>query len=447
MKNLLNKVDPVSRRSILKGIAAGCFSMNIIDSLNAAQEEAVIAAGGGKSKSVIFINVKGGMSHVDSFDIKETNKDAFKASAPIKTSADGIRIGKYFPGIAKHMHKFAVINSMSSTQGAHNEAQYLTLTSYEKRGTVVHPNFGAWVNMLSSTKTDIPNYIKTSTKRLGAGFFPSRTAALPVANPTQGLEHVKRYSEITAKSFDNRFSLMQKVNKEFANRFSTRTSSAYNEVYDDAVKLMNSKDLEVFDLSKEKQETREAYAKVTYVSPKKDKKDKKEKKGSGPLSKIGCSCLLARRLVEKGVRFIEVEHDGWDHHYGIYEDFPEEAPDLDQAVSALLADLSSRGLLESTLVVFSTEFGRSAQLNSRGGRNHAPAAYTCMLAGGGVKGGQKYGKTDDQGNRVIENKVKVRDFNATIAYAMGLPLKHEFMNKEGRPFTIADKGKPITAIF
>jgi len=446
MKNLLNKADSISRRNILKGIAATCFSMNIIDTLNAEQKQAVLA-GGGKAKSVIFINVRGGMSHVDSFDIKETNKDAFKASAPIKTNADGIRIGKYFPKIAKHMDKFAVINSMSNNQGAHQEAQYLLLTGYEKRGTVIHPNFGAWVNKLSPTTSDIPNYIKTSTKNLGAGFFPSRTAALPVANPTQGLQYVQRYNEITSESFDSRYSLMQKINKEFAGRYSTRTSNAYDEVYADAVKLMNSKDLEVFDLKKEKQATLDAYAKVDYVNPKKDKKDKKEKKGGGNMSKIGSGLLLARRLVEKGVRYIEVDHDGWDHHYGIYEDFPEEAPDLDQAVSALMADLSSRGLLESTLVVFATEFGRSPQLNSRGGRNHHPGAYSCMLAGAGVKGGQKYGKTDDQGAKVIENKVKVRDFNATIAYAMGLPLKHTVMNKEGRPFTIADKGKPITAIF
>ena len=190
-------------------------------------------------------------------------------------------------------------------------------------------------------------------------------------------------------------------------------------------KLMNSKDLEVFNIRKEKQSVKEAY-------------------GDNP---FGQSCLLARRLVEKGIRFIEVTHEGWDYHYGIYDEFADNAVSLDQGTAALLADLSSRGLLESTLVVFSTEFGRSSQLNERAGRNHHPIAYSSWLAGAGIKGGQKYGKTDDQGERVVDKKVKVEDFNATIAYAMGLPLDHVETSPEGRPFKIADKGKPLTNLF
>ena len=189
---------------------------------------------------------------------------------------------------------------------------------------------------------------------------------------------------------------------------------------------MNSKDLEVFDINKESKATKEAY-------------------GNNP---FGQSCLLARRLVEKGVRFIELHHAGWDHHYGIYDYIGPLAAPMDQSVAALLADLSARGLLESTLVVFNSEFGRGARLSKSGGRSHHPVAYSSFLAGGGIKGGQKYGKTDEIGQNVDENGVEISDFNATIAYAMGLPLDHVEMSPTGRPFKIADRGgKPVTALF
>jgi len=430
MKNLLNNLNDLDRRSFLQNMAKGLLAVNIVPGLASAEEQ-VKKIAGGKAKSVIIIRVLGGMSHVDSFDIKEANKDAMKASAPIKSNVDGIRVGRYFPQMAKQMDKFALINSMFNTQGAHKPAQYLMSTGYEQRGTVLHPDLGGWINrMASRTSGDIPSYIKVGEANgQGCGFFGSKFAALPVASAKKGLQNIKRPRTVTAAKFDKRLSLMDEINQIYEKKVNTASMKSYNLIYNDAVKLMQSKDLQVFDISKESKATQDLYGE----------------------NEFGQGCLLARRLVEQGVRCIEVTHSSdagdWDFHYGIYDDIVEVAPSLDQGVAALMADLSAKGLLESTLVAVVTEFGRSPELNERAGRNHHPIAYTCMLGGGGVKGGQKYGKTDSMGEKVIENKVKVADFNATIAYAMGLPLDREEMSPEGRPFKIADKGKPITSIF
>ena len=424
MVNLFNKADELSRRELMKTMAKGLLALNIVPL--SAQNKSMMS-GTAKAKSVIFIAVAGGLSQADSFDIKEANKDANKASSPIKSSADGIRVGKHFSKLAKHMDKCAVINSMSNTQGAHREASYLMASSYEPRGTIEHPELGAWVNKMATNNSGaLPSFIKVGQSgKLGGGFFGSRYAALPVADPEKGLMHIDRPNGMSKDKFNQQFTLLTQLNREFAQKVKNQHVGSYHQVYEDALKLMNSKDLDVFDISKESNTTKEAYGKNNF----------------------GQSCLLARRLVEKGVRYIELKHGGWDHHFGIYDEFAGNAVSLDQGVAALLTDLSSKGLLDSTLVVFTTEFGRNPELNSRAGRNHYPIAYSSWLAGGGIKGGQKYGETDNLGKKVVKNKVKVGDFNATIAYALGLNLEHTETAPGGRPIKITDKGKPITSLF
>ena len=198
-------------------------------------------------------------------------------------------------------------------------------------------------------------------------------------------------------------------------------------MYDEAVKLMRSKDLLAFDLSEEAQKTRNSY-------------------GDNP---FGQGCLLARRLVENGVRFVEVNNGGWDTHNDNFTRVEEKCNVLDQGLATLIADLHDRGKLDETLVVLATEFGRTPtiQADRQNGRNHYPQAFSCLLAGGGIKGGIRYGKTDEEGREVIEDMVEVPDFNATIAHAMGIPLEKEIMSPSRRPFTVADKGKPILDLF
>jgi len=426
MKDLFLKSDELTRRNVVKGLAAGLLGLHFTNDLAHAKTAALI--GGGKAKSVIFINVSGGFSQVDSFDIKEANKDANKASSPIKSSADGILVGKYFTGMAKHMDKFAVINSMCHTQGTHHHATYLTLTGYESRGTIAHPELGAWASKLGGKGAGaIPPFVKIGNSGgAGRGFFSSQFSALPVKDPTKGIQFVKTPKGLSAGDFKKRVSYLDKINQQYEAKMNNKITKDYSDIYDQALKMMTSRDLAAFDLNHEKEATRERYGK----------------------NEFGNSCLLARRLVEKGVRFMSLTNGGWDDHYGIYGEFKDRAVDLDQGVAALMADLRSMGLLDSTLVVFTSEFGRGAKLNSQAGRGHNPLGYTSMLAGAGVKGGQKYGKTDKMGGVAEEKKVHPADLNATIAYAMGLPLDHIEYNTTGRPFQVGNKtGKPVTALF
>ena len=427
MKHLFNNADELTRREIVKGMAAAMLGLNVVPVLGRAAEKN-IAKGAGKAKSVIVVKAIGGISQVDSFDIKEANKEAMKGSEPIKTSADGIRVGKYFPLIAKQMHHVALINSMFNTQGAHAPAQYLMATGYEKRGTIMHPQFGAWISKLKHSKDRVlPSFVKAGPFRgsLGGGFFGSKFAALPVPTPDQGIKNIQLPQGTSEVQFHKKYALLQEINNEFAGKVKHSQVKDYREVYEAATRLMKSKDLEAFDITKEPEATRAAYGNHTF----------------------GQSCLLARRLAEKGVPYIEVSQSGWDHHGALYEGFKEIAPIMDQGLGTLMADLSARGMMENTMVVFATEFGRSPKLASNGGRNHHPTAYTCWLAGGGIKGGQAYGKTDAIGGKIIENKVEVADFKATIAYAMGLDTNHHEMTDSGRPIHITDKGKALTNLF
>jgi uncharacterized protein (DUF1501 family) len=157
--------------------------------------------------------------------------------------------------------------------------------------------------------------------------------------------------------------------------------------------------------------------------------------------------LLARRLIEHDVRFVEVNLGGWDTHDDNFDRVEANANILDEALAALLPDLESRGLLDETLVVVASEFGRSPKINQNNGRDHYPKAFTTLLAGGGVKGGQVYGATDPSGAEPIAGKTLITDLNATIGYALNLPLEQVVMSPSGRPFTFADKGRPITALF
>ena len=195
-------------------------------------------------------------------------------------------------------------------------------------------------------------------------------------------------------------------------------------MYDDAVRLMKSKDIKAFDLKEETQATRDSYGTENF----------------------GQGVLLARRLVERQVRFVEVQLGGWDTHQNNFTRVPERCAILDQALSALLNDLSKRGLLDETLVVLATEFGRTPTINVNEGRDHYPKAFSCMLAGGGIKGGQVWGATDEEGREVIEKKVEIPDFNATIAYSLGLPLDEIIYSPTRRPFTLSDKGQPLTQL-
>lgn len=423
----LHKADGQTRRDAVKMLAAKCLGLNLVSNLPSTASAAT-GSGGGQAKSLIIINFAGGISHVDSFDIKEANNEANRNCEPIKTSADGIRVGKYYHRMAEHMDRIAVINSMQHALGIHGDAAYLMKTAYERRSTITHPELGAWMSKYCEHRSgDIPPFIKMGAKGggLGAGFLPGKFGALPIPDPSKGVSNSSLPRGVTNDRFDNRMNLTEKLNQEFGDTLTTRLTDNYSEAYAHAVKLMRSEDLEVFDLNRESNKTREDYGK----------------------NQFGYGCLLARRLVERGVGCVTIGNGGWDDHSNIYDEFGKRSNTVDQGIAALMSDLRSRGLLESTLVAFTTEFGRDAKLRSDGGRGHNPRGYTCMLAGGGIQGGQKYGTTDQMGQTAVENIVSPADFHATIAYALGLSTEVVEMSATGRPFTLANKGKPVTALF
>ena len=424
--------DPFARRSFITGAAKamlGIGAMPMLSQLAAASPAGPAKIGnkvGGKAKSVIYLYMDGGMSHLDTFDTKPGAETQGPVES-IKTSADGVMISEYFPSLAKQMHNVAVINSMNSTQGSHGHGRYYMHTSYFKRGTIQHPDLGAWSSrMLKSPNRSLPSNVKIggSSSGLGAGYFESKYSALPIGDPEAGLQYSQLYKEVTPNRFTARLKKLNDMNAGFSKKFDIKQARAYASMYDEAVSLMKSKDLAVFDLTQEKDEVRDRY-------------------GRG---KFGQGCLLARRLVENGVKYIEVDNGGWDSHGNNFRQVEAKGAALDQALSALLADLEASGLLKTTLVVVATEFGRSPKIYAEreNGRNHYPQAFTCLLAGGGIKGGLKYGKTDDEGREVVEDLVSVTDFNATIATCMGLSLTKEVTSPSGRPFTVADDGKVIT---
>ena len=432
MNSRLSKTDELSRRDFVSRMAKTCLGVTAAPLL-VEQKAQAIFDGASKlrqvptARNVIYLYMSGGMTHLDTFNAQPGTDEAGPVKH-IKTSADGVLLSEYLPETAKHMHHVAIVNSLASTQGAHAQGNYFMHTSYTLRSTIKHPSMGAWMTKFqgrSNPSLPASVVITNDSKHPGPGFFEAAMSPLSISNPATGLQNVHRLAHLTENDFDYRVNLAQKLDNQFRAQYDYADLRAYGDIYKDAVKIMKSDDLVAFDLNKEPDEMHKLY-------------------GSGTFSQ---GCLLARRLVEHGIRFVEVSLGGWDTHNDNFVRVPEQCATLDKALAALLGDLSSRGMLDDTLVVLTTEFGRTPKINQNEGRDHYPKAFSSILAGGGIRGGQIYGKTDKGGHEVVENKVSIPDFNATIAYALGLPLDQVIFSPSKRPFTVADKGQPITQLF
>ncbi|MEO5916650.1 MAG: DUF1501 domain-containing protein [Luteolibacter sp.] len=426
------KADELTRRQFVSNAARAYLGVHLFPMLGGTLASAAPAetVKGGKAKNVIYLYMSGGMSHIDTFDPKPKKKEVMGKTEAIPTKATDVMVGHYLKKTADVMDKVCVINSMNSNQGAHEQGSYIMHTSYTLRGTIKHPSLGSWVVRLGGRiHPELPGFVavNSSPDHTGGGFFGAKYAAAPIGSPDQGLQDSHRASDVTPEDFERRLSLADKMNRQFHGKYANADVKAYEELYREAIALMNSKDLKAFDLGQESQATRDLY-------------------GSGRFAQ---GCLLARRLVENGVKFIEVELGGWDTHYDNFTGVAGRCQEFDQAYAALITDLEKRGKLDDTLVVVSTEFGRSPEIKTEHqmGRDHHPAAFSCVLAGGGIKGGMKHGNSDAAGEKVKDGIVTVQDFNATIAYALSLPYDTVIMSPSKRPFKIADKGVPITTLF
>lgn len=433
-----NFEDEFSRREFIRDASRRFLGVSLAPMLGGSlASQAFGGKIGGKRRNpathVIFLNMAGGMSHLDTFDLKP-GQDVQGPVKGIPTTAGGLRIASYLPRTAKIMREVCTIHSMQSKQGDHDQASYLLHKGYNQLGTIVHPAVGSWVNRLKGTENDtLPGYIAINSpaNMIGAGWMGAKFAPAVVTNPEKGLEGTKRDPSVSEEDFERRLSLADAVNQRFHRENPSPNARNFSTLFDEAVRVMKSEDLAAFDLARESPGLRNRYGRGAF----------------------GQGCLLARRLVEHGVRFVEVTLGEWDTHYDNFTGVQARCQLLDSAYSSLITDLKERGLLESTLVVLSTEFGRTPEIQKehRNGRSHHPGAFTSLLAGGGVTGGITYGKTDAQARTVTENPVTFHDLNSTIAYSLGLDHAKVIESPSKRPFRMAGPDKedagPITEIF
>jgi len=410
--------DPLSRRYFMEMSAKLSFGLSLSVPFLPRNFKAQEA---GKAKSLIYIYLSGGMTHLDTFDPKK-NKDVMGPTEILDTNVDNMKFGMHLKELAKLGDKIAVINSMMSTNGAHEQGEYIMRTGYEKRATIVHPTVGPWAETLLGKRGEIlPDSVLVGQSTSNAGFMDPSLSPLPIADPTGGVPNTDLIVE--GERFDRRMQMAQKLGQQFTDKFKYTGPKSYVEYYNQANRLLKSDALSAFDISNESNSA-----------------DYGE-------SRLGQGCLLARKLVENGVRVVEVVAGGWDMHQDIAGGTGDRLPELDMALSTLIKDLDSRGLLGSTLIALGTEFGRTPDINMNSGRDHYPAAYSCILAGGGIKGGTVYGETDGMGKKVKANPVKPEDFLATIGHGLGLNLDETVYSPTQRPFTFADKGAPVTALY
>ncbi len=399
------------------------FASATASSLFAEGTPSTVATAIGKAKHIIYLFMNGAMTHIDTFDPKPGVPEGGETKG-IQTKTPGVLFGENLPKLAQLSGALAVIRSLTTQTGDHNQARYLMRTAYKQLNSIRHPGLGAWmVEQKGRINRELPgNYLLgDSDRHPGAGFLHASLSPVPIAKPEAGLENVKLPGYLDEKLFNRRLSLANQFDRRFQAKHPNPEIEAYNHLYTEARRLMGSDKLDVFDLSKESTEVRDAYGQNT----------------------LGQGCLLARRLVEQGIRYVEINYGNWDMHQDLYTSLKERGSVLDNALDSLLRDLNGKGLLKETLVVLATEFGRSPEVNVNGGRDHHPGVFSGLLAGAGIKGGQVYGSSDNRGFSVDSDGVSIEDFNTTIAAAAGLDTSTEFIAPNGRPFKVGGGGTAI----
>ena len=425
MRELVSRIDRIGRRQLLLGAAQTALGVGLLPSL---VRTASADPSTGKAKRLIYLFMAGGMSHIDTFDPKPGRKSQGQTGV-LGTKIPGVQLGEYLPLTAQHIDQVALIRSLTTQTADHEQGEYLMRTSYEQIATERHPSLGPWIQRLLGQRNEtLPDsvLIGASPRHPSAGFLDPTFSPLPIGDPNKGLENTTPPSYLTDQSFSKRMELIDTFDQQFREKYPVKAVKTYTDFYDQATELLASGELRAFDLNEETSADRDRYGRDAF----------------------GQGCMLARRLIENNVRCVDVTLGGWDMHNTLWDSntMPSKAASLDRALGALLDDLSLRGLLEETLVVVTTEFGRSPEVNYNGGRDHHPAVFSALLAGAGIAGGQIYGKSDKDGHLVDEDGVDPADLNATIAEAMGLPREEIVMSPTLRPFKVAHEGLPIKQV-
>lgn len=384
----------------------------------------------GPAKSVIQIFLPGGMSAQESFDPKSYAPLEYRGPlGSVETSIPGVRFSEYFKETAKIADRLAVIRSMTHGEAAHERGVHNMFTGYRPSPAVRYPSFGSVVSHEFGPRHNLPPYVGVpgpANEYAGSGYLSSAYGPFGLGNdPVRNDFSVRDLSlpdGVSAERFGRRRRMLDLVDHHFRSLEQTDVLSAMDSFYERAYALISSAEArEAFDIHQEPAELRDAYGR----------------------NEPGQRMLLARRLVERGVRFVSLTSGGWDHHTDIRGGFSGNVPPLDKAYAQLILDLEQRGLLESTLVMLTTEFGRTPKINKDGGRDHWPRVFSVALAGGGIRGGIVHGSSDSTSSGPEDDPVSVADFAATVYNRIGIVGEKELMAPGDRPIEIVKGGKVL----
>ena len=399
-------------------------------------------------KHCILLWMSGGPSQTDTWDMKpkHDNGGEFKE---IQTAAPGLRFSEHFPELSKQANRLAVVRGLNTAEGDHGRGTYLMRTGHAPMGPADYPSIGATLGkQLGQTSIALPGFVSVGPYRIfnqdafGSGFLGPRYGPLIVGAsdvnymqvqngsfPELRVDAIDRPASVTEPRMQQRLKLMQRLQTGFLTSHREGAAKSHAAIYDSAISLMKSEDARAFDLSEESDDTRSRYGATMF----------------------GQGCLLARRLVERGVAFVEVSLGtsaggiGWDTHSDNFNAVQQLSLELDRGWSALMSELDQRGLLDSTTILCIGEFGRTPRINNSNGRDHFPAAWSCVFSGGGIRGGGAYGKTSDDGMEVVEGEVGAEDIQATLVKALGIDPGRTQITPDGRPIAISE-GTPIKEV-
>jgi len=423
----------LSRRDALKVGVLGGWGLTLPDLLR--HEAQAARSHRPRAKSVILLWMQGGVSHHETFDPKpDAPADIRGELHPIQTSMPGVAIGEYLPELARIMHKLAVIRSVRHSEAAHQRgSMYMVEGRRPPRATGVsnsgNPELGSIVAHELGMRSGMPPFVSIpgndfTSRFTGPGFLPA------AAGPFRGINSrtLAVPGDFSAGRFADRVSLRETVEKLAASRLErSRKGGGWDEFYDQAVDIVSSaKAAQAFDISEESDETKRAYGVI-------------DASGKAIRGQMGTLSLTARRLVEAGVRYVTVGRNSWDHHSNIFPQLRSRLPRLDRCFAGLVNDLEQRGMLDETLVVYMTEYGRTPKVNTQAGRDHWPQAFSIAFAGAGIKPAQVIGASDSKGAGVVEDPVSPEEIAATILHLVGIDPRTEYITGEGRPIQYVDK--------
>jgi hypothetical protein len=407
----------VSRRGFLRA-SAGILGLRWLHGMSAFADE--LRKDG---RSCILLWMAGGPSQFETFDPKPGAETQGPTRA-VPTCVPGLQIAEHWTHMAEVMDQMTVIRSMTSREGNHGRATYLLHTSYAPSGGITHPGFGSIVaKELGQADFDLPHFVSISGASQGPSYLGVRHAPFVVTDPTRPPDNLA--TPVGGPRLERRLDLLKELEQPLERTGAEALVKEHQTLYKQTALMVLSPRTRAFDLDSEPDRVREAYGR----------------------SAFGQGCLMARRLVETGVTFVEVQSSGWDTHGNELASLKKLIPPVDQGTAALLTDLKQRGLLEKTLVIWMGEFGRTPRVNLTAGRDHYPQAFNVALAGLGVRGGQVIGATDKLGIEVVDRPVTVPDLFCTFCKTLGINPRREYQSNVGRPVKIVERGQAVDEVF